>query len=351
MQGRSGRFANTKLQSDTFTASHYIKTLSQRRNTLMIINVLKTGDTLAVSRQFIHQCEYNNSRLMQGRSGRFANTKLHSDTFTASHWIKTLSQRRNTLMIINVLKTGATLAVSEPFIHQCEHNNSRLMQGHSGRFANTKLHSDTFTASHWIKTLSQRRNTLMIINVLKTVGTLAVSEPFIHQCEYNISRLMQGRSGRFANTKLHSDTFTASHWIKTLSQRRNTLMILNVLKTGGTLAVSEPFIHQCEYNKSRLMQGRSGRFANANLHSDTFTASHWIKTLSQRRNTLMIINVLKTGGTLAVSEPFIHQCEYNNSRLMQGRLGRFANTKLHSDTFTASHYINQLRQRHSIAKH
>ena len=62
----------------------------------------------------------------------------------------------------------------------------------------------------------------------------------------------------------------------------------------------------------------------------------------------MIIHVLQTGGTLAVSEPFIHQCEYNNSRLkqereynnsrlMQGRSGRFANTKLHSDTFTASH--------------
>ena len=124
-------------------------------------------------------------------------------------------------------------------------------------------------------------------------------EPFIHQCEYNSSRLMQGRSGRSANTKLHSDTFTASHWIKTLSQRCKTLLNINVLKTGGTLAVSERFIHQCEYNNSRLMQGRSWRFANTKLHSDTFTASPWIKTLPQRRNTLMIkkykkiINVLK----------------------------------------------------------
>ena len=51
----------------------------------------------------------------------------------------------------------------------------------------------------------------------------------------------------------------------------------------------------------------------------------------------MIMHVLKTGGTLAVSEPFIQQCEYNNSTLMQGRSRRFANTKQHSDTFTASH--------------
>ena len=49
-------------------------------------------------------------------------------------------------------------------------------------------------------------------------------------------------------------------------------MIIHVLKTGGTLAVSEPFIQQCEYNNSRLMQGTQGALQTQNC----------IVTLSQR---------------------------------------------------------------------